>query len=217
MLFSVLGVYLKPVLPDENILSWLISPFRFSSIFIQTSLFCTSRSFRSLVTSNLFLFLNSTHFYFTTCKWNIESKFTQTQPLCNDGFSFIWRVVCNAWGFKLFFFLKLVVERHCNASVRPTFQRMLPTHSPGAQSLVKPCLWKSLLNFIDVSFVANLSKYRSHHSSSYTVYTKKLCTHKDQTWDYCLFVIWGCSVFSALNAIRPLIQSIRASIYREAE
>lgn len=37
--------------------------------------------------------------------------------------------------FFFVFFLKLVVERHFNASVSPIIQRTLPTHSPGAQSL----------------------------------------------------------------------------------
>lgn len=37
--------------------------------------------------------------------------------------------------FSFFFFLKVVVERHFNASVGPKIQRRLPTHSPGAESL----------------------------------------------------------------------------------
>lgn len=35
----------------------------------------------------------------------------------------------------IFFFFKLVVERHFNASVGPKIHRKLPTHSPGAESL----------------------------------------------------------------------------------
>lgn len=65
-----------PVLPNENIFCWLISPFCFSSLFTWALLFCSSGPCLAVVMSHLFLLtLNTTQCYFYTCKWNIE--FTQ--------------------------------------------------------------------------------------------------------------------------------------------